>query len=164
MQIHLKILYSNFLFVHYEAQFGMWLNNIKIALQAEICVAKCLNCGQICSMIQLNLHPVHTWYPKYTFVKRVMVCNLKLVNLYEPLNQNNKTKGKGSVSVCKQLNVVRNFYCNLSCAFVIKLKTELKKPYRSFITHTFQCKALKNMNQTNLLSIWNLWNPEKFNL
>ena len=57
VQIHLKILYSNFLFIHHEADVGIWIDIVKNAIQAEICVAKCLKCGAFCSAIQSNLHP-----------------------------------------------------------------------------------------------------------
>ena len=56
--IHLKILYSNFLFIHHEAEVGIWFYIVKTAIQAEICVAKCLQCGAFCSAIQSNSHRV----------------------------------------------------------------------------------------------------------
>ena len=56
--IRLKILYSNFLFIHHEAEVGTWFYIVKTAIQAEICVAKCLKCGAFCSAIQWNSHPV----------------------------------------------------------------------------------------------------------
>ena len=60
----LKILYSNFLFIHYEAEVGICFYIAKTAIQAEICVAKCLKCGAFCSAIQSNSHPglVHLKY------------------------------------------------------------------------------------------------------
>ena len=57
VRIRFKILYSNFLFIHHEAEVGSWFYIAKTAIQAEICVAKCLKCGAFCSTIQLNLHP-----------------------------------------------------------------------------------------------------------
>ena len=35
---------------------------LKTAIQAEICVAKCLKCGAFCSVIQLNSHPDSTLF------------------------------------------------------------------------------------------------------
>ena len=52
VRIHLKILYSNFLFIHHETEVGMWFYIVKTAIQAEIGVAKCLKCGAFCSAIQ----------------------------------------------------------------------------------------------------------------
>ena len=57
VRIRLKILYSNFLFIHHEAEVGIWFYIVKTAIQAEICVAKCLKCGAFCSAIQSNSHP-----------------------------------------------------------------------------------------------------------
>ena len=64
VRIHLKILYSNFLFIHLEAEVGIWLYIVKTAIQAEICVAKCLKCGAFCSVIQSNSHPVCATNPQ----------------------------------------------------------------------------------------------------
>ena len=58
VQIRLKILYSNFLFIHHEAEVGIWFYIVKTAIQAKICVAKCLKCGAFCSAIQSNSYPV----------------------------------------------------------------------------------------------------------
>ena len=52
----LENLYSNFLFIHYEAQVTVYI--AKFSRQAEIYVAKCLKCGAFCSVIQSKLHPV----------------------------------------------------------------------------------------------------------
>ena len=57
MRICLKILYSNFLFIHHEAEVGIWFYIVKTAIQAEICVAKCLKYGAFCFAIQSNSHP-----------------------------------------------------------------------------------------------------------
>ena len=59
VRIRLKILYSNFLFIHYEAEVGIWFYIVKTAIHAEICVAKCLKCGAFCSLIQSNSHPAY---------------------------------------------------------------------------------------------------------
>ena len=37
VRIRLKILYSNFLFIHREAEVGIWFYIVKTAIQAEIC-------------------------------------------------------------------------------------------------------------------------------
>ena len=57
VQICLKILFSNFLFIHHEAKVGIWFYIVKTTIQAEICVAKCLKCVAFCSVIQSNSHP-----------------------------------------------------------------------------------------------------------
>ena len=59
VQIRLKILYSNFLFIHQEAEVGIWFYIVKTAIQAEICVATCLKYGAFCSAIQSNSYPDH---------------------------------------------------------------------------------------------------------
>ena len=48
--------FCNFLFIHHEAEIGIWFKIVKtaIGLQAEICIAKCLKCGAFCSAIQSN--------------------------------------------------------------------------------------------------------------
>ena len=57
VRLHSKILYSNFLFIRHEAEVGIWFYIAKTAIQAEICVAKCLKYGAFCSVIQSNSHP-----------------------------------------------------------------------------------------------------------
>ena len=57
VRICLKILYSNFLFIHHEAEVGIWFYTVKTAIQAKIWVAKCLKCGAFCSAIQSNSQP-----------------------------------------------------------------------------------------------------------
>ena len=59
VRIRLKIVYSNFLFIHHEAKDGIWFYIIKTTIQAEICVAKCLKCGAFYSAIQSNSHLDH---------------------------------------------------------------------------------------------------------
>ena len=65
VRIRLKILYSNFLFIHHEAEVGIWFYIVKTAIQSEICVAKCLKCGASCSAIQSNSHPALNNKGKY---------------------------------------------------------------------------------------------------
>ena len=58
VQIHLKILYSNFLFIHHETKVGISFYVGNTTIQAEICVASCLKCGVFCSTMQANSHTV----------------------------------------------------------------------------------------------------------
>ena len=57
----LKILYSNFLFIHHEAKVGtcirFYIVKTAIGLLANICVTSCPKCGAFCSAIQANSHP-----------------------------------------------------------------------------------------------------------
>ena len=57
VRICLKILYSNFPFIHHEAEVVYDLHCKKLLYKLKICVAKCLKCGAFCSAIQLNSHP-----------------------------------------------------------------------------------------------------------
>ena len=74
VKIHLKILYSNFLFIHHTAKVGLGFYIVKTAIQVEIYAASCLKYGaffqyrQICSLngarytrawIQINVD--HKW-------------------------------------------------------------------------------------------------------
>ena len=71
VQIRLKILYNNFLFIHHEAEVGTWFYIVKTAIQAEICVSKCLKCGVFCSAIQSNSHPAVPVVKKFLLVRQV---------------------------------------------------------------------------------------------
>ena len=46
----------------------------KTAIQAEICVAKCLKCGVFCCVIQSNLHPeCSTTFISFYFLLNVCI-------------------------------------------------------------------------------------------
>ena len=60
VRIRSKILYSNFLFIHYDAEVGIWFYIVKTAIQAEICVAKCLKCPE---HFALRYSQIRTLFP-----------------------------------------------------------------------------------------------------
>ena len=116
--ICLKILYSNFLFIHHKVEVGIWLYMARTAL-VEICVATCL-----------NVEHFVLWYRRFHTLNiipqsqklLIQIWNLKVHRVNDPAVKIAGTLSKLWIKSNQQLDYTKLTHCITSqvvCVYVV---------------------------------------------